>query len=126
MRSIQVPEVTLQIEGGQPLPARFLSRVIDNIATAVPVELRLVMPMSVPRAGELPNVVPVRIVVSAEYADEPLVVNTAVRCPTGLTGDASEVWRPVPVVTASRGTSARHGARHGPHPAPAPSAESAD
>lgn len=68
----------MQIEGGQPLPARFLSRVIDNIATAVPVELRLVMPMSVPRAGELPNVVPVRIVVSAEYADEPLVVNTAV------------------------------------------------
>ena len=84
------------------------------------------MPMSVPRSGELPNAAPARIVVSAEHEDEPRAVNTAVSASHGPTGDASEVWRPVPVVTASRGTSARHGARHGPHPAPAPSAESAD
>jgi hypothetical protein len=56
-----------------PLPTQFIERTVENVTPRMPVELRVVIPMAIPAPSATGrNVLPVRIVVRADNADEPV------------------------------------------------------
>lgn len=53
--------------------AQYLERTIDNVTTTMPVQLRVILPVSLPRAGEGRRKIPLRVRVRAAHAEEPFV-----------------------------------------------------
>jgi hypothetical protein len=75
-RPLNDPDVTFQHPATQAaLPAQYIERTVENVTTTMPVEMRVVIPMSIPGPGQGRNRLPVRVVVRAENADEPSVWN---------------------------------------------------
>jgi hypothetical protein len=72
VRPIRDPEVDFtDISTGATFPAQYLERRLDNITPSMPVEMRFVMPIAIPRPEEGTRREPVRVVIRAAHADEP-------------------------------------------------------
>jgi hypothetical protein len=72
VRPIRDPEVVFtDISTGATFPTQYLERKLDNITPSMPVEMRFVMPIAIPRPEEGTRREPVRVVVRAANADEP-------------------------------------------------------
>jgi hypothetical protein len=56
---------------GTELPAQYLERVVDNVTPTMPVELRVMLPVSIPPEGHGRSRLPVRVTVRAEKAEAP-------------------------------------------------------
>jgi hypothetical protein len=77
-RARQVPG--LKVGDREQWDVRCLERSLDNVPTRMPVSPRLVLPLPIPQEP----MIPIRVVLRAEHADEPLTQDLSVSIAYGL------------------------------------------
>jgi hypothetical protein len=79
VRARHVPEAKMGDTGQWDV--RSLERTLENVSTRMPATARLVVPLPIPRE---PMLVPIRVILRAQHADEPVIHDLSVSVVHGL------------------------------------------